>query len=400
MKLEDELRRRIIAADARFPSFTPDVPGVRQRASRLRRRRALGTVGIVAVLALAVGLPLASLLPLGEGTRTISGTGLDAGGTRTTWTPTGIEVTYASSWTLLISSELDDGPATFQLSNFDPGVMGSDPSAAWLCPSTRALPADGIVVVVRSAPRGSVETPVPPRLDELSTRADGPCGAGRYGSWTPDGSSFDVFATAGSEVAVADREDAAAALRSMSLRGEIEAPTFWGSPSGQEENPGAVIASGEAFGEIWNLVTFVGEVRGRPSGCVEYADESGGGAGCKIDDRGSLTSSDPVFGTDDFGWSAGGLCGSGRLHLDGLVADHVDRIVLRLDDGRSVPIVIVEPPDSWIWPYRPWIGFVTDPPIGDAMPGDLEMFRAGTFILADASNQEVGRVPFAVRPSC
>jgi hypothetical protein len=402
MKLDDDVRNRFQAADARFPGAQPPVDRIVARGRRRRTRRRVGA-GLAGVsLALALVVSLAVLLPINRDGRAVT-FAADGGARRTSLTNFGVWATYPSDWTLLLGATDESGGASarpvFQLTNFDPGVVGSHAARSWLCPTRGdALPTDGVLLIVGySAVPDASDPPWPIRLG--SNDGDGVCGPGAYASWQALGNRYTAFAATGRDAAPVDRRGMEQAFASLTFAAD---PGLLFTGFGGMESPQAVLASGRAFGTPWNLFAYTGEVRGRLEGCIGVNAAGAGGSGCYINARGSLDAVDPLFGNREFRWSAGGRCGSDRYLLDGMVSDRVASIDLVLDDGRTIAMQFADLPPSWDAPYFAWIGAVEAPPVGEEISfgRTIDEHRSGEFVLRDAAGAQIDRVVFAVHTDC
>jgi hypothetical protein len=402
MKLDDDLRRRFQAADARFPAALPPTDRIvaRGRRRRTRRRVAAGVAG--ASVALALVASLAVLLPISRDGRAVT-FAADGGARRTSLANFGVWATYPSDWTLVLGatdeSEGDSVRPVFQLTNFDPGVIGSHAARSWLCPPRGdALPPDGVLLIVGySAVPGASDPPWPVQLG--SNGGDGDCGPGAYASWQALGNRYTGFAATGRDAAPVDRRRMEQAFGSLRFAAD---PGLLFTGFGGMETPQAVLASGSAFGTPWNLFAYTGEVRGRFEGCIGVNAAGAGGSGCQMNPSGSLDVGDPLFGNREFQWSATGRCGSDRYLLDGMASDRVASIDLVLDDDRAIAMQFADLPPSWDVPYRAWIGAVEAPPVGEEISfgRTIDEHRSGEFVLRDAAGAQIDRFVFGVRTGC
>jgi hypothetical protein len=403
MRSGGELRERLDRAATAIVVPGEDLEGA-ARAGRRRRTRSRVAVATAALMVGGLLLGSIAVLAPTDRSRTFTVFAADEGPRRTTVTQFGVGVTYPSDWTLLVRPESADAPppppvSVYQLSNWDPGVVGPDAAGAWLCPlDPRRVPSDGVVLVVSGLGEAAGGQPWPVPLP--SATSIGPCGEGSYAEWSSAGLGFTAYVVVGAEASAADLRRLDEAFASMTFRPDVFLPEVG------EGNPQAVIASGEAFGSPWNLLAYTGETGANEGlGCIGLYSDFGGGAGCYVRRDGTLDVIDPLFGNDRFVWSSGSSCGSGHdgeISIDGMVADEVAAVHLELLDGRTIELQLVSLPNSWDVPYRAFVGAVADVPEGPPYEhaGSPDWPTAGEFVLLDVLGTELSRVPFAVGVGC
>src|SRR5262245_24171006 len=145
-----ELGQRLDRLARAIPIPDPDFTSV-ARGARIRRFRS--ALAVAVSLILVASLFATSLVILSShGGRLAAGFSVDQGRLRSSVVQFGDEVTYPSDWTLLLLDQDADLPPpipVYQLTNFDPGVIGPDAAGSWLCPlHPRRIPDDGVVLVV------------------------------------------------------------------------------------------------------------------------------------------------------------------------------------------------------------------------------------------------------------
>jgi hypothetical protein len=394
MKPEGDLKERFHAADAHLAVGEPPIGRIVARGRR-RRARAIGGSAIAALaLGVALTLSLSVLLPTHPGGR--SSVGSEGGALRTSLVGLGMRVTYPSEWTLLLGAlggSVDSEKPVLQLTNFDPGVIGQDPQASWLCPlQAGQLPPDGVLLVVEWP--GQANGSLPPWPVGLPSEAspEAFCGTGSQVAWEANGQAFRAFAAFGPEAAGEDQNALVASFSSFTFSSKFE--DYW---MGHRRTPAAVLASIDAFGSSWNLAAFTEFHDGLSPGCLGvFGAGGGGGGGCYVKADGTLNVLGPQFGNDDLVWSGSSTCGTGQYLLFGMVTLRADSVELVLLNGQTIPMELVDLPTSWDVPYRAWVGAVENPPTGeDVSPSDGNVFRdAGRFVLRDTHGNVISTVPF------
>jgi hypothetical protein len=393
MNHDDDLKERFRAADARLFVGEPPIGRIVGR-GRKRRIRGIAATAIVAVsLGLALVLTLAVLLPIRPAGRTNVAPG---GGTlRTSPVGLGVEVTYLSHWTLLLSSlgsSTDQATPVFQLTNYDPGVIGPDPQASWLCPLKEGeLHLDGVLLVIQASQHqadGSL-TPWPVSLSSQPSQ-DAFCGTGFTAAWEANGNTFQAFAALSPEATAEDRDALGAAFSSITFSSKLVDQAV-----AHQQTPAAVLDSIDAFGSSWNLVAFSQFHQGLSPGCLGVFG-AGGGGGCFVKTDGTLDLTNPLFGDQDLVWSDSIDCQTAQYMLDGMVTSRAASVDVELLDGRTIPMRLADLPSSWHVPYHAWMGAVGNPPIGDVRYSyEGSVFRyAGRFVVRDATRNVITTVPF------
>jgi hypothetical protein len=389
MKHEDDLIERFRAADARLSVADPPIERILARGRR-RRVRSIGASAIVALaLGVALTVSLSLLLPIHPSVPT--GVASTGGPPRTSLVGLGLRVTYPSQWTLLLGSQADSETPVLQLTNFDPGVIGQDPQASWLCPlQAGRLPSDRVLLVVEvqeHQANGSLP-PWPVSLPS-ETSPDALCGTGSQVGWENNGNAFRAFAAFGPEASGEDRDALLAAFSSFTF-----SSTFQDQGMVHMPTPQAVLASIDAFGGSWNVTAFTEFHDGLSPGCLGVSG-NGGGAGCPVRADGTL---DPSYaGNQDLVWSYSGTCGTKPQYIVyGMVSLKAASVDLQLLNGQMIPMQLADLPTSWDVPYHAWIGAVDDPPTGNVVDttNGIVTRDAGQFILRDALGNEISTVPF------
>ena len=366
MKLEDDVRERLRreADDVAVPAHD-----VRAAIRRGRRRRVMRTAitGVVAVgLTAGVVFPLALLSRLtDDGSRVVAASGSND---RLSLNDS-IVLQRPPGWIVLVpgSAKWAPGRSDFQLTNFDPGVLGPEPRASWLCPlDPSSLPPTGAVLVVWKRGAATGDEPAWPVPIDTSTQSAGPCGTGTYLTWRVDTpqlaeghqSAFFAFAAIGSEASKVDVRALQDAFQTLRFDGVATIPWYGMGAGSQEKNPYAVIAtesrvSGPFPARYSVLVTmwkqewpdgaqicFAGMCfRQRGDGTL-YTLSSDGGGGTSAVDVGNLR------------FSVGGECPSDAHAISGIVTSQVSSLELRLDGGRVLAIPTWAAPTSWEESYR------------------------------------------------
>ena len=393
MNHDVDLKERFRAADARLFVGEPPIGRIVER-GRKRRIRGLAATAIVALsVGLALVLSLAVLLPIRPAVRTNVASG---GGTlRTSPVGLGVEVTYPSRWTLLLSSlgsSTDQATPVFQLTNYDPGVIGPDPQASWLCPLKEGeLHLDGVLLIIQTSQHQADRslTPWPVSLSSQPSQ-DAFCGTGFTAAWEANGNTFQAFAALGPEATAEDRDALGAAFSSITFSSK-----FVNQAVAHQQTPAAVLDSIDAFGSSWNLAAFTQVHEGLSPGCLGVFG-AGGASGCFVKTNGTLDVTNPLFGDQDLVWSGSVDCASAQYILDGMVTSRAASVDVELLDGRTIPIRLADLPSSWDVPYHAWMGAVGNPPIGDVRYSyDGSVFRyAGRFVVRDATGNVITTVPF------
>lgn len=401
MEHESDLIERFRAADARLAVGDPPIDRIVARG----RRRRVRSIGASAIVALAVGLALtvslSILLPLRPSVHT--GVASPGGSSRTSLVGLGMRLTYPSRWTLLmgaLGSSGNSATPVFQLTNFDPGVIGQDPQGSWLCPlQDQKLPPDGVLLVVEWTGQGNGSLPPWPVSLPSQDSPDAFCGTGSQVGWEANGTeytndniarnAFRAFAAFGSEASGEDRDALLAAFSSFTFSSKFE--DYW---MPHQPTPEAVLASIDAFGSSWNLVAFTDFHDGLSPGCLGAFSAGGGGSGgCYVKADGTLD--DSTSGNQDLVWGGSSDCGTNQYIVSGMVTLGAASVDLRLLNGQAIPMQLADLPTSWDVPYHAWIGAVDNPPTGNGGNGNVSR-DAGQFILRDALGNVISTVPFTI----
>lgn len=394
MRHEGDLTERFRAAAARLAVGEPPIDRI---VARGRTRRVRG-VTASAIVALALGVALTVSLNMLRPTRPSVGSGLTSeGGTRrTSLVGLGMRVTYPSRWTLLMGARGHSGDSAtpvFQLTNFDPGVIGPDPQASWLCPlPAEKLSPDGVLLIVEWTGQAKGSLPLWPVGLPSEASPDAFCGAGAQVAWEANGNALRAFAAFGPEASGEDRDALVASFSAFTFSSKFE--DRW---MAHRRTPAAVLASIDAFGSSWNLVAFTDFHDGLSPGCLGVFGAGGdGGSGCYVKADGTLDVTNPLFGSQDVLWSGSVDCASAQYMLDGMVTSRAASVDVELLDGRTIPMRLADLPSSWHVPYHAWMGAVGNPPIGDVRYSyDGSVFRdAGRFVVRDATGNVITTVPF------
>ncbi|MFB3739675.1 MAG: hypothetical protein ACE14W_12030 [Candidatus Velamenicoccus archaeovorus] len=391
MKLEEELRARLHRAAEQVPVPRID-PRPAMHRGRGRRAWRQGIASLV-VLAFASGIvvPLAALLPSrqGAGVRIVpgasTGDALSLGDSVVLDRPPG--------WTVLVQPPTDRvyGRPVFQLTNFDPGVLGPDPASSWLCsPGPVRLPSDGVMLMVEATGVAQGSEPEWPVALQLADTSSGPCGRGAYTTWragradrlprltddqpvAPPGSqiAFSAFAAVGERASDRDVRELLYAFETMRFDGIQQSP-HWNGFDAVDGAPFAVLGTavtvtegapvGMSFPVTMNVSRFP-DAPGVPQYCLTnfclLKHPDGSLYELRDDGQGGTTPAD----IGNLRVSFGTACPSGRHSLNGFVIDRATSLELRLDDGRTYEIPTYPTPESWQEPYRAfWVELLGDGP--------------------------------------